>query len=151
MQATETLAPQAGIAPVCDALGISRASLYRRRRPRQEPRRATPARALSEPERHEVLQLLHSERFVDAAPAQVHATLLEEGRYLCSPRSMYRILASSGEVRERRDQLQHPHYAKPELVATAPKQVWSWDITKLKGPAKLVYFYLYVILDIFSL
>ncbi len=150
MQATEELAPQTGIAPVCDALGISRASLYRRRRPRREPRRTTPARALSEPERHEVLQLLHSERFVDAAPVQVHATLLEEGRYLCSPRSMYRILASSGEVRERRDQLQHPHYVKPELVATAPNQVWSWDITKLKGPVKLAYFHLYVILDIFS-
>lgn len=150
MQATEELAPQAGIAPVCNALGVSRASLYRRRRPPTESRRATPARALSEPERQEVLQVLHSERFVDAAPAQVHATLLEEGRYLCSTRSMYRILANSGEVRERRDQLQHPHYAKPELVATAPKQVWSWDITKLKGPAKLVYFYLYVMLDIFS-
>jgi putative transposase len=150
MQTTVELAPEAGIAPVCDALGVSRASLYRRRRPRKERRRVTPARALSEPERHQVLQLLHSERFVDAAPVQVHATLLEEGRYLCSPRSMYRILASSGEVRERRDQLQHPHYVKPELVATAPKQVWSWDITKLKGPVKLVYYYLYVILDIFS-
>jgi putative transposase len=150
MQTTEELAPQTGIAPVCNALGVSRASLYRRRRPPQQSRRATPARALSEPERQEVLQVLHSERFVDAAPAQVHATLLEEGRYLCSTRSMYRILAASDEVRERRDQLQHPHYAKPELVATAAKQVWSWDITKLKGPAKLIYFYLYVILDIFS-
>ncbi len=150
MHATEELAPKAGIAPVCEALGISRASLYRRRRPHKEPRRAIPARALSEPERQEVLQLLHSERFVDAAPAQVHATLLEESSYLCSTRTMYRILAASGEVRERRNQLQHPHYVKPELVATAPRQVWSWDITKLKGPAKLVYFYLYVIVDIFS-
>jgi putative transposase len=105
---------------------------------------------LSASEREEVLQVLHSERFVDAPPAQVHATLLEEGSYLCSPRTMYRLLAESGEVRERRDQLQHPRYARPELVATAPKQVWSWDITKLKGPSKLVYFYLYVILDIFS-
>jgi putative transposase len=150
MQATEQLAPQVGVAPICDAIGVSRASLYRRRRPRQRPRRPTPARALSEPERQEVLQVLHSERFVDAAPAQVHATLLEEGSYLCSARTMYRILANSGEVRERRDQLQHPRYVKPELVATAPKQVWSWDITKLKGPVKLVYFYLYVMLDIFS-
>jgi len=150
MQATEELAPEVGIAPVCEALGVPRASLYRRRRPRKEPRRTTPARALSEPERQEVLQVLHSERFVDAAPAQVHATLLEEGRYLCSTRSMYRLLADHGEVRERRDQLQHPHYAKPEIVATAPKEVWSWDITKLKGPAKLIYFHLYVILDIFS-
>jgi putative transposase len=150
MQTTEELAPQVGIAPVCDALGISRASLYRRRRPRPQRRRATPERALGEPERQEVLRVLHSERFVDAAPVQVHATLLEEGRYLCSPRTMYRLLASSGEVRERRDQLQHPNYVKPELVAAAPNQVWSWDITKLKGPVKLVYFYLYVILDIFS-
>jgi putative transposase len=150
MQATEDLAPQAGIAPVCSALGLSRASLYRRRRPPQPPRRLVPARALSEPEREEVLQVLHSERFLDAAPAQVHATLLEEGSYLCSPRTMYRILAENAEVRERRDQLQHPHYVKPELVATAPKQVWSWDITKLKGPVKLAYFYLYVIVDIFS-
>jgi putative transposase len=150
MQATEELASQTGIVPVCEALGVSRASLYRRRRPRQEPRRTTPARALSEPERQEVLRVLHSERFVDAAPAQVHAALLEEGSYLCAPRTMYRILADSDELRERRDQLQHPPYTKPELVATAPKQVWSWDITKLKGPVKLSYFYLYVILDIFS-
>jgi putative transposase len=150
MQATEELAPQAGIAPVCSALGISRASLYRRRRPRATPQRKAPARALSEPERQQVLQVLHCERFVDAAPAQVHATLLEEGSYLCSPRTMYRILAAQGEARERRDQLQHPHYTRPELVATAPKQVWSWDITKLKGPVKLLYFYLYVVLDIFS-
>jgi putative transposase len=150
MQATEELGLQMGIAPLCEAVGLSRASLYRRRRPRPESRRPTPARALSEPERQEVLQVLHSERFVDAAPAQVHATLLEEGSYLCSPRTMYRLLAESGEVRERRNQLQHPRCARPELVATAPKQVWSWDITKLKGPAKLVYFYLYVILDIFS-
>lgn len=150
MQATEGLAPQMGIAPLCEAVGLSRASLYRRRRPRRQPRRPTPARALSEPERQEILQVLHSERFVDAAPAQVHVTLLEEGSYVCSPRTMYRLLAANGEVRERRDQLQHPHYAKPELVATAPKQVWSWDITKLKGPVKLLYFYLYVILDIFS-
>jgi putative transposase len=150
MQVTEDLAPQVGVAPICDAIGVSRASLYRRRRPRQLPPRSTPARALSHPERQGVLQVLHSERFVDAPPAQVHATLLEEGSYLCSPRTMYRILASSGEVRERRDQLQHPRYARPELVATAPNQVWSWDITKLKGPVKLCYFYLYVILDIFS-
>jgi putative transposase len=150
MQSTEELAPAVGVAPICEAIGISRASLYRRRHPRKEPRRVTPVRALSAPERREVLDILHSERFVDAPPAQVHATLLEEGSYLCSPRTMYRLLADSGEARERRDQLRHPRYARPELVATAPKQVWSWDITKLKGPAKLVYFYLYVIVDIFS-
>ena len=150
MQTTEELAPQAGITPICEALGVSRASLYRRRRPRKEPRRTTPARALDPAERQAVLDALHCQRFADSAPAQVHATLLEEGSYLCAPRTMYRILAESNEIRERRDQLQHPHYTRPELVATAPKQVWSWDITKLKGPAKLIYFYLYVILDIFS-
>ena len=83
----------------------------------------------------------------DRSPVEAHASLLEEGRYLCSPRTMYRILASNGEVRERRDQLSHPSYSRPELMATRPNQVWSWDITKLKGPAKWVYFYLYVILD----
>ncbi len=87
---------------------------------------------------------------MDHAPAQVHATLLDEGTYLCSPRTMYRILDSAQEVKERRDQVRRPHYAKPELLATRPNQVWSWDITKLMGPAKWTYFYLYVILDIFS-
>jgi len=97
-----------------------------------------------------VLDVLHAKPFCDRSPQEVHATLLERGRYLCSPRTMYRILASNHEVRERRDQLRHPHYAKPELMASGPNQVWSWDITKLKGPAKWVYYYLYVILDIFS-
>lgn len=92
----------------------------------------------------------HSERFQDQAPGEVFATLLDEGAYVCSIRTMYRILEQAGEVRERRDQLRHPHYQKPELLATAPNQVWSWDITKLLGPAKWTYFYLYVILDIFS-
>jgi putative transposase len=87
---------------------------------------------------------------VDVAPIEVHASLLEEGIYLCSPRSMYRILTSNHEVRERRNQLRHPRHAKPELLATGPNQVWSWDITKLKGPRKWVYYYLYVLLDIFS-
>lgn len=96
------------------------------------------------------MAVLHSERFVDKAPAQVYATLLDEGTYLCSERTMYRILAEADEVRERRNQLRHPNYKKPELLATAPNQVWSWDITRLKGPVKWNYFYLYVILDIFS-
>jgi putative transposase len=110
----------------------------------------TPARALAPTERQAVLDVLHSERFCDRSPAEVHATLLEEGQYLCAPRTMYRILASNDEVRERRDQLRHPSYTKPELLATRPNQVWSWDITKLKGPVKWVYFYLYTVLDIFS-
>ena len=94
--------------------------------------------------------MLHSPRFQDAAPAAVYATLLDEGTYLASERTMYRLLAAEGETRPRRDQLVHPTYAKPELLATAPNQVWSWDITKLLGPAKWTYFYLYVILDVYS-
>jgi len=93
---------------------------------------------------------LHSERFVDKSPAEVHACLLDEGTYRCSVRTMYRILSQENEIRERRNQLRHPTYQKPELLATAPNQVWSWDITKLLGPSKWTYFYLYVILDIFS-
>jgi putative transposase len=112
--------------------------------------RPTPARALAPSERQAVLDELHATEFCDRSPYQVHATLLERGRYLCSPRSMYRILAGNDELRERRNQLRHPHYVKPELVASGPNEVWSWDITKLKGPAKWVYYYLYVILDIFS-
>src|SRR5439155_27016239 len=130
------------------------ATIYRRRRPPQ-PRppkpRPTPARALSQAEREALLELLHCERFVDCSPAQVYATLLDEGRYLASERTMYRLLeARHGGVRERRDQLAHPPYAKPELLATRANEVWSWDISKLLGPARWTYFYLYVILDVFS-
>lgn len=142
----------------CDVLGVSRATFYRRRRDDAEPRpvdevepvRRRSHRALSDEERQEVLDTLHSERFVDMAPAEVAATLLDEGRYLCSWRTMYRVLASSGESRERRNQLVHPEYEKPELLARGPNEVWSWDITKLKGPAKWTYFYLYVVVDIYS-
>jgi len=114
------------------------------------PSRPRPPRALTAEERQTVLDLLRAPRFADLAPAEVYATLLDEGIYHCSIRTMYRILADHGEVRERRDQLRHPVYAKPELLAEAANQVWSWDITKLMGPAKWTYFYLYVILDIFS-
>ena len=107
-------------------------------------------RSLSVAERQRVLSVLHSERFVDLAPAQVYATLLDEGTYLCSIRTMYRILASEHEVRERRNLARHPNYARPELLASGPKQVWSWDITKLLGPSKWSYYYLYVIIDVFS-
>jgi len=155
MTAVEEIAPRTSVAPVCRALGVPRATVYRRRRARRSPRtaakaRPTPARALQPVERRAVLDVLHSERFVDKAPGEVMATLLDEGQYLCSVRTMYRVLAADGEVRERRNQLRHPQYAKPELLATAPNQVWSWDITKLKGPVTWTYFYLYVILDIFS-
>jgi putative transposase len=107
-------------------------------------------RALSEGERKRVLDVLHEPRFVDLAPAEVYATLLDEGTYLCSERTMYRVLAAEGEVRERRAQRQHPVYQAPELLATKPNALWSWDITKLKGPAKWSYFNLYVVLDVFS-
>jgi putative transposase len=112
--------------------------------------RSAPARALGPAERETILARLHEERFQDRSPAAVYATLLDEGEYYCSIRTMYRLLAEHGEVRERRDQLTHPPYQKPELLATAPNQLWSWDITKLLGPAKWTYFYLYVILDLFS-
>jgi putative transposase len=138
-----------GAAPACHALGLSRATLYRGRHPVAASPRPTPPRALDPVERQEVLDLLHA-RFVDQAPAQVHATLLDEGTYLCSPRTMYRILDAAHEIKERRNQVRRPQYAAPELLATRPNEVWSWDITKLLGPAKWTYFYLYVILDIFS-
>jgi len=153
MEATVGLSGEVATAPVCEALGLSRAGVYRRRNPpeakAQKPR-PSPARALSPPECQEVLDTLHAGRFCDQSPVNVYATLLEEGRYLCSPRTMYRILADSREVRERRNQLRHPHYHRPELVATQPNQVWSWDITKLKGPIKRTYYHLYVMLDLFS-
>jgi len=151
MTAVETASATLGTVAVCDALGVSRASVYRRRQPARPPTpRPTPPRALAPLERQRVLETLDSERFLDQAPAQVHATLLDEGTYLCSPRTMYRVLEAAGEVKARRDQVRRPYYAAPELLATRPNEVWSWDITKLLGPVKWTYFYLYVILDIFS-
>ena len=154
MDATETLAPDVGTAAACRAMGVARATLYRRRRPKvsdmeTRPKRRQP-RALAHRERRAVLDVLHAPRFVDKAPAAVYATLLDEDTYHCSIRTMYRILHDHDEVRERRNQLRHPSYKKPELLATGPNQVWSWDITKLLGPAKWTYYYLYVILDIYS-
>jgi putative transposase len=154
MTAAHQLGRKVGRAAACRALNVPRASLYRHLR-RSEPAsppapRPSPPRALAPAERQQVLEQLHSERFRDRAPVEVFATLLDEGAYLCSVRTMYRLLEQAGEVRERRDQLRHPSYQKPQLLATAPNQVWSWDITKLLGPAKWTYFYLYVILDIFS-
>jgi putative transposase len=141
-----------GVAATCLAFGVHRSTYYRHRAPVFGPaeRRPAPPRTLGKEERAVVLDTLHEPRFIDLAPAEVHATLLEESRYLCSVRTMHRILAENAEVRERRDQLRHPEYKKPELLATGPNQLWSWDITKLHGPAKWTYFYLYVILDVFS-
>lgn len=145
------LVPLVGVVAACVALGVSRASYYRAQKPKPEPKlRPQPARALSDEERARVLATLDSEPFMDKAPTQVYAKLLEDGEYLCSPRTMYRVLADADQVRERRAQRCHPEYKKPQLVATAPNQVWSWDTTKLPGPMKGTYFVLYVVLDIFS-
>jgi putative transposase len=153
MIAIEAVTTIGETAALCHSVGLARATLYRRRqpvRPATPAVRAPSARALVPVERQAVLDVLHSERFVDQSPAEVHATLLEEQSYLCSTRTMYRILAAAAEVRERRQQARHPAYATPELVATAPNQIWSWDITKLKGPIPYLYYSLYVILDLFS-
>ncbi len=142
-----------GTKSACAAVGRPRATHYRRLRPptpRPRCQRRSPPRSLSSEERAQVLDLLHSERFVDAAPPTIYATLLDEGRYLASVPTMYRVLRSLDEVRERRRQAVHPASVKPELVAERPNQVWSWDITKLLGPATWTYYYLYVILDIYS-
>lgn len=145
------LIPVVGIVAACAALCVSRASYYRAQKPRPEPKpRPRPARALSNGELARVLAKLDSEEFMDMAPAQVYAKMLEDGEYMCSTRTMYRVLADAHQVRERRAQRRHPEYKKPQLVATAPNQVWSWDTTKLPGPTKGTYFTLYVILDIFS-
>ena len=151
MAAVAHLAPTVGIVAACDCLAVARASFYRQRpalgppaSPAAEPalpsERPAPARSLSEAERAAVLLVLHEDRFQDRSPAAVQATLLDEGQYLCSTRTMYRILEQEGESGERRDQLVHPAYQKPELLATAPNQLWSWDITKLRGPVKWTYF-----------
>ena len=154
MAAVTELANEVGTSAACHALGMPRPSYYRDRSKTSSPAatvsRPVPARALRPTEQEAVLACLHEERFQDRSPAAVYATLLDEGEYLCSVRSMYRLLQRRGESRERRDQLTHPPYKKPELLATAPNQLWSWDITKLLGPAKWTYFYLYVILDVFS-
>lgn len=153
MEAVSALAGEVGVSSSCTAIGVPRSAFYRYRRPRivKAPlSRPRSHRALSEDEHRMVLEVLHSERYVDAAPRQIYASLLDEGDYLCSVRTMYRILASEGELKERRNQLRHPVYEKPELLATGANQVWSWDITKLKGPVKWRHYCLYVILDIFS-
>lgn len=155
MEAATILSSEIGIKPACEALEVSRAGFYRTQMQKNPillefKKLPSSPRALSSEERQEVLDILHTERFVDKAPYEVYATLLDEGQYHCSIRTMYRILDENTEVKERRNQLSHPVYQKPELLSTAPNQVWSWDITKLLGPVKWTYFYLYVIMDIFS-
>jgi putative transposase len=153
METALAVAPEIGMVAACRALGVSRATAYRHRAPRPKGERAPrprPALALSDDERDALLVQLHAQRFADASPAAVYATLLDEGTYLASERTMYRLLAAQGESGERRAQLRHPGYAKPELLASGPNELWSWDITKLKGPAKWTSFHLYVLLDVFS-
>jgi putative transposase len=150
MQAVTDLGPRLGFAAACAAVGLPKATYYRRLKPTPPSVKRTSHRALGADERRGVLEVLTEPRFADLAPAEVYASLLDEGRYLCSERTMYRVLAENAAVRERRDQLRHPAYKAPELLATAPNQLWSWDITKLLGPAKWTYFYLYVILDVYS-
>ena len=154
MRAVAELSVDVGTAPACRALGVPRSTVYRRRRRARRDRecgpRRTPARRIDDSQRHRILEVLNGERFGDKAPAEVYATLLDEQSYLCSERTMYRILGEHGAVRERRDQLCHPQYRRPELLATRANEVWSWDITKLRTERKWTYFYLYVILDIFS-
>ncbi len=152
MQTVTALGARLGVRPLCAALGLAPATYYRRRQPLTlgpAPRRRVP-RALASAERRHVLDVLHEPRFLDLAPAEVYATLLDEGIYHCSERTMYRLLAAHGESAERRAHRRHPRYAAPELLATAPNQLWSWDITRLKGPTTWSHFHLYVILDVFS-
>nr|WP_240672504.1 IS3 family transposase [Corallococcus coralloides] len=151
MAAAREAVGELGIAPVCQVMGLPRATFYRSLRPKQGPaRERRQPRALSPEQRAEVLTVLHEPRFADAAPAEVYAQLLDEGRYLCSQRTLYRVLAENQEVRERRNQLRHPNHPVPQVHATKPNELWSWDITKLHGPAKWTYFYLYVVMDVFS-
>lgn len=153
MAAIEELAQTLSVSQACEVLGFPRSSLYRSRQPKTlvvKVPRPTPARALSVDERATVRELLESERFADQSPYEVYATLLDKGIYHCSIRTMYRILHAYAEVQERRNQRRQPAYTKPELLATGPNQLWSWDITKLRGPATWQYYYLYVILDVFS-
>ena len=152
--AVETSGGSLSTTNACEALGLPRATYYRVQEARTNPivpsPRPTPARALSLEERNRVLEVARSDEFVDQAPAAIVTHLLDKKEYICSSRTMYRVLKKESEVLERRDQARHPKRKAPQLVANAPNQVWSWDITLLKGPVKGVYFYLYVILDIFS-
>ena len=154
MDAVEQLESEVSTVAACDAMGVSRSSFYRCRRSSPPPRplkaRPKPERALSSEERQNVLDVMHSSQFVDKSPYEIFATLLDEGVHHCSVRTMYRFLEQEAEVRERRDQCRRPAYAKPELLATGPNQVWSWDITKLRAAKKWTYYYLYVLLDIYS-
>jgi transposase InsO family protein len=142
------------MAAVCDSLQVSRATLYRNTgddlQPAAANRSTQPHNAISDDQRQEILDVLHSARFIDATPYDAFYTLLDEGQYIASIRTMYRVLFEAGESKDRRNQRNHRDAVKPELIATAPNEVWSWDITKLLTFNRFVYFHLYVIIDIFS-
>jgi putative transposase len=153
MQALAELKVAVGQRAGCGYLGLSRATIHRRAHPIARPLRKPrdpPEWALSHEERLAFLEIAHSLPFVDKTCAEIFYSLLDRGEYLCSIRTMYRILAEYGEIKERRNQLRHPVYTKPELMATGPNQLWSWDITKLRGPTKGIYYHLYVVLDVYS-
>jgi putative transposase len=153
IDAAKEVAEQVGVPNAAQATGIPRSTLYRHRKP-TKPRPSTvprpQPRSLAPEEREEVMKLLHSENFVDMAPRAVHAALLEQGVYLCSPRTMYRLLAAHGESRPRRQSERKDRFARPELLATRPNEVWTWDVTWLRGPSKGERYALYVMLDLFS-
>lgn len=156
--AISELAPRVGVRQACEAVGVAQAGWYRRHRQSPAPARPAPVpqrersqpRALTEAERASILAELHSDRFADLSPAEAWAVLLDEGRYLGSISTFYRLLRQASGTRERRKQATHPASVKPELVAAGQNEIWSWDITKLRGPAKWSWFYLYVIIDIYS-
>ncbi len=151
IEAVTTFSADVRVRSACDLLGVARSTYYRAQRPKAAPKeRSRSGRALTEAERTDLLELMNSPEFCDVAPRQIWATLLDRGEYIAHWRTMYRILAEIGEIRERRDQLHHPEYEKPELLATGPNQLWSWDITKLRGPQKWTCYYLYLIMDVFS-
>jgi putative transposase len=153
MQSVETLAMQVGVQSACQALAVPRSSLYATRRPKPEvaPRSMTrPPNALTATERAMVLAELNSERFADQTPYEIYPQLLDEGRYLCSLRGMYRILAENQASRDRRNQLRHPTRPAPQVVARRPNQAWVWDITQLLSTVRYQCFYLYLVLDLFS-
>ncbi len=155
MALTIELASEVGVRRACRVLGLPSASYYRHESPAatakpRARRRSTSARALSADEEKAVLDALHDDRFVDRSPAHVEAALLDDGEWLCSERTMYRILAKHGEVKERRNQRRHPKYAIPRLCATGPNQVWTWDTTRIRGPGRGQWYYLYVLLDLYS-
>ena len=149
IEAAEALGDDLGVREACRVLGVPRSSVYRARKPKAKPTsRPTPERALSAEEKAKVRNVLNGERFCDSSPREVYATLLDEGVYYCHWRTMYRILEEHNEVCERRRERRHPKRVKPELRAWGPNQVWSWDITQLRGPDR--FYYLYTIIDIFS-